>query len=42
MYNPMYYSSDHYKGAGTSTIAKYWRISSGGENFVKWVDSCCK
>ncbi len=88
MYNPMYYISDYYKGAGSSKVAKYWRISTGieqgdtslttemnlalalennddvkdvifqtvwgqghteaersgsaGENFVKWVDKCCK
>lgn len=31
MYNPMYYLCDYYKGAGTSTVAKYWRINTGIE-----------
>lgn len=31
MYNPMYYLSDHYDGAGSSTVSKYWRINSGIE-----------
>ena len=29
MYNPMYYLSSYYKGAGTSTVAPYWRIRTG-------------
>lgn len=29
MYNPMYYLCDYYKGAGTSTVAEYWRINTG-------------
>lgn len=29
MYNPMYYLSSYYKGNGTSTVAKYWRINTG-------------
>lgn len=29
MYNPMYYLSDYYEGAGTSTVATYWRIRTG-------------
>ncbi len=31
MYNPMYYLSAYYDGAGTSTVAKYWRIRTGIE-----------
>ena len=31
MYDPMYYLSDYYDGAGTSTVSKYWRINSGIE-----------
>ena len=29
MYNPMYFLCDYYKGAGTSTPAKFWRIRTG-------------
>ncbi len=29
MYNPMYYLCDYYEGAGTSNVAKYWRIRTG-------------
>ena len=29
MYNPMYYLCDYYEGAGTSTVASYWRIRTG-------------
>lgn len=29
MYNPLYYLCDYYGGAGTSTVALYWRIRSG-------------
>ena len=29
MYNPLYYLCDFYDGAGTSTVAPYWRIRSG-------------
>ncbi len=29
MYNPMYYLCDYYAGAGTSNVAKYWRINTG-------------
>nr|WP_295001552.1 subtype A tannase [uncultured Methanobrevibacter sp.] len=29
MYNPMYYLSDYYDGAGSSDVAKYWRINTG-------------
>ena len=29
MYNPMYFLSNYYKGYGTSTVAKYWRIRTG-------------
>lgn len=29
MYNPMYYLNSYYEGAGTSTVAKYWRINTG-------------
>ena len=29
MYNPMYYLCDYYEGAGSSKVAKYWRINSG-------------
>lgn len=31
MYNPMYYLCDYYEGAGSSDVAKYWRINSGIE-----------
>lgn len=31
MYNPLYYVSDAYEGAGTSTVAPHWRIHSGIE-----------
>ncbi|MBR0059538.1 MAG: hypothetical protein IJP99_09440 [Methanobrevibacter sp.] len=31
MYNPMYYLCDYYDGAGSSDVAKYWRINSGIE-----------
>lgn len=31
MYNPMFYLSAYYDGAGTSTVAKYWRIRTGIE-----------
>lgn len=31
MYNPMYYISKYYDGAGTSTLSKYWRINTGIE-----------
>lgn len=31
MYNPMYYLCDYYEGAGSSQVAKYWRINSGIE-----------
>jgi hypothetical protein len=29
MYNPMYYLSSYYQGAGTSTVAPHWRIRTG-------------
>ncbi len=29
MYNPMYYLSDYYPGAGSSTPASFWRIRTG-------------
>ena len=29
MYNPIYYLSSYYKGAGTSPVAPYWRIRTG-------------
>ncbi len=29
MYNPMYYISDYYDGAGSSNVAKYFRIRTG-------------
>lgn len=29
MYNPMYYLLPYYKGYGTTTVAKYWRINTG-------------
>ena len=29
MYNPMYFLCDYYKGSGSSTPAKYWRIRTG-------------
>ena len=31
MYNPMYYLCDYYDGAGSSDVAKYWRINTGIE-----------
>lgn len=31
MYNPMYYLSDYYDGAGSSDVANYWRINTGIE-----------
>ena len=31
MYNPMYYLCDYYEGAGSSDVAKYWRINTGIE-----------
>ncbi|WP_407431715.1 subtype A tannase [Methanobrevibacter sp.] len=31
MYNPMYYLCDYYNGAGSSDVAKYWRINTGIE-----------
>ena len=31
MYNPMYFLCDGYDGAGTSSVAPYWRIRSGIE-----------
>lgn len=31
MYNPMYYLCDYYDGAGSSDVAKHWRINSGIE-----------
>lgn len=31
MYNPMYYLCDCYGGAGSSDVAKYWRINTGIE-----------
>ncbi len=31
MYNPMYYLCDYYGGAGSSDVAKYWRINTGIE-----------
>ena len=31
MYNPMYYLYDYYDGAGSSDVAKYWRINTGIE-----------
>lgn len=32
MYNPMYYLCDYYDGAGSSDVAKYWRINVGVED----------
>lgn len=29
MYNPLYYLCDYYEGAGSSSVAKYWRIRTG-------------
>ena len=31
MYNPMYYLCDYYGSAGSSDVAKYWRINTGIE-----------
>lgn len=31
MYNPMFYLCDYYDGAGSSDVAKYWRINTGIE-----------
>lgn len=31
MYNPMYYLSDYYEGADSSTVAAHWRIRTGIE-----------
>ena len=31
MYNPMYYLSDYYDGAGSCDVASYWRINTGIE-----------
>lgn len=31
MYNPLYYLSDYYDGAGSSDVAQFWRIHSGIE-----------
>lgn len=31
MYNPMYYLCDYYDGAGSSSVAEFWRIRTGIE-----------